>query len=60
MALLKVKRMQAEIISIGTELVLGKIVNTNAGYLSREVAALGIDLFYQTTVGDNKLRLFTV
>lgn len=60
MALLKVKRMQAEIISIGTELVLGKIVNTNAGYLSRKLAALGIDLFYQTTVGDNKLRLFTV
>ncbi len=52
--------MQAEIISIGTELVLGKILNTNASYLSKELAALGIDLFYQTTVGDNKLRLFTV
>lgn len=52
--------MQAEIISIGTELILGKIVNTNARYLSRELSNLGIDLFYQTTVGDNKLRLLTV
>lgn len=52
--------MQAEIISIGTELVLGKIVNTNAGYLSKKLASLGIDLFYQTTVGDNRPRLFAV
>ena len=52
--------MQAEIISIGTELLLGKRVNTNATYLSKKLAGLGIDLFYQTTVGDNRTRLFTV
>lgn len=49
--------MNAEIISIGTELLLGHIVNTNAAYLSRELAMLGIDLYYQTTVGDNPARL---
>lgn len=52
--------MQAEIVSIGTELLLGKTVNTNATYLSKKLAGLGIDLFYQTTVGDNRTRLFTV
>lgn len=52
--------MQAEIISIGTELILGKTVNTNASYLSKKLASLGIDLFYHTTVGDNRMRLFTV
>ncbi len=52
--------MQAEIVSIGTELLLGKTVNTNAACLSRKLCALGIDLFYQTTVGDNRGRLFTV
>lgn len=52
--------MQAEIVCIGTELLLGKIINTNAAYLSSHLAALGIDHFYQTTVGDNQIRLFTV
>ncbi|MCX5678513.1 MAG: competence/damage-inducible protein A [Candidatus Omnitrophica bacterium] len=49
--------MRAEIISIGTELLLGHILNTNAAYLSRKLAELGIDLYYQTTVGDNPERL---
>ncbi len=49
--------MKAEIISIGTELLLGHIVNTNAAYLSRKLSGLGIDLYYQTTVGDNPERL---
>ncbi len=49
--------MRAEIISVGTELLLGHCVNTNAAYLSRELARLGIDSFYQTTVGDNQNRL---
>ena len=52
--------MHAEIVAIGTELLLGKTVNTNASYLSKKLASLGIDLFYQTTVGDNRTRLFTV
>ncbi|MFH1245639.1 MAG: competence/damage-inducible protein A [Candidatus Omnitrophota bacterium] len=51
--------MQAEIVSIGTELLLGKTINTNAAYLSKHLATLGIDHFYQTTVGDNQIRLFT-
>ncbi len=45
--------MVAEIISVGTELLLGDIVNTNAQYISKELAKLGIDLYFQTTVGDN-------
>ncbi|MFD0698310.1 competence/damage-inducible protein A [Paenibacillus sp. GCM10027628] len=49
--------MKAEIVAVGTELLLGQIVNTNAQFLSRECAALGIDIFYQTVVGDNEQRL---
>lgn len=52
--------MKAEIISIGTELLLGHIVNTNAAYLSRNLAEIGIDLYYQTTVGDNPERLIHI
>lgn len=50
-------RMRAEIVSIGTEILLGHIINTNAAYLSKKLAALGIDLYYQTAVGDNPARL---
>jgi nicotinamide-nucleotide amidase len=49
--------MIAEIISTGTELLLGQIVNTNAQYISARLASLGIHLFFQTTVGDNRLRM---
>ncbi|MCQ9207970.1 MAG: competence/damage-inducible protein A [Omnitrophica bacterium] len=52
--------MQAEIVCIGTELLLGRIVNSNAAYLSKKLASLGIDVFHHTTVGDNHTRLFTV
>lgn len=45
--------MVAEIISVGTEILLGNIVNTNAQYISKELAKLGIDLYFQTVVGDN-------
>ena len=45
--------MTAEIISVGTELLLGNILNTNAQYLSRELAALGITVRRQSTIGDN-------
>jgi molybdenum cofactor synthesis domain-containing protein len=47
----------AEILCVGTELLLGDIVNTNAAYLSRELAALGIPVYRQTVVGDNPERL---
>ncbi len=47
----------AEIISVGTELLLGNILNTDAQFLSQELSALGINVFYQTVVGDNPQRL---
>lgn len=49
--------MVVELISVGTELLLGNIVNTNAAFLSEECARLGLDCFYQTVVGDNEKRL---
>jgi nicotinamide-nucleotide amidase len=53
------KNMKAEIIAVGTELLLGQIVNTNAQFLARECAALGINVYYQTVVGDNEERLLS-
>ena len=47
----------AEIISVGTELLLGDIVNTDAAFISRRLAALGISQYHQSTVGDNSGRL---
>lgn len=49
--------MKAEILCVGTELLLGDIVNTNAAFLSRELARLGINVYHQTVVGDNSDRL---
>ena len=49
--------MRAEIISTGTELLLGQIVDTNAAYLSKVLSELGIDLLHRTTVGDNEGRI---
>ena len=49
--------MSAELISVGTELLMGNIVNTNAQYISQRLADLGIDCYLQTTVGDNHDRL---
>ncbi len=49
--------MRAEIISTGTELLLGQIDDTNATYLARQLRDLGIDLFFRTTVGDNEQRI---
>lgn len=50
--------MIVELISVGTELLMGNIVNTNAAYLSEKLAALGLSVFYETTVGDNPQRLY--
>ena len=49
--------MRAEIISVGTELLLGQIVDTDAAYLSKLLPQFGIDLHYRVTVGDNESRL---
>lgn len=51
--------MNAEIMAVGTELLLGDIVNTNAQYLAKELALLGFGIYRQTTVGDNEDRLKT-
>ena len=47
----------AELISVGTELLLGNILNTDARFLSRELSKLGMNVYYQTVVGDNPERL---
>ncbi|MBQ4061731.1 MAG: competence/damage-inducible protein A [Christensenellaceae bacterium] len=49
--------MKAEILCVGTEILLGDIVNTNAAYIARELARIGIDLYHQSVVGDNPDRL---
>jgi nicotinamide-nucleotide amidase len=49
--------MKAEILSIGTELLLGQIVDTNANYLAQQLPALGLDLYYVSSIGDNLGRL---
>ncbi|MBE3570546.1 MAG: competence/damage-inducible protein A [Bacillales bacterium] len=51
--------MNAEIIAVGSELLLGQIVNTNAQFLSRHLAEMGVNVFYQTVVGDNSSRLLS-
>lgn len=52
--------MQAEIISVGTEILLGDVVDTNASYIAQRLALLGIDLFRKIVVGDNRERLSKV
>ena len=49
--------MDAEIIAVGSELLLGQIVNTNGRFLSQQFAEIGINVFYHTVVGDNDRRL---
>lgn len=49
--------MRAEIISIGTELLLGEIIDTNAAWLAQQLAAIGVDVYFRTTVGDNVNRI---
>jgi nicotinamide-nucleotide amidase len=52
--------MNAEIIAVGSELLLGQIANTNAQYLSRELADIGINVYFHSVVGDNRDRLRSV
>ena len=49
--------MKAEIMSIGTELLLGEIVDTNTPYLANQLSVLGIDVYFTSAVGDNSARL---
>lgn len=49
--------MHTEIIAVGTEILLGQIINTNAAFVARRLAGMGIDVYHQTVVGDNSQRL---
>ncbi len=49
--------MNAEIISIGTELLLGEIVDTNSAHIARILRNIGLNIFFTTTVGDNEVRI---
>ena len=52
--------MIVELVSVGTELLLGNIVNTNTQFLAEQCAALGLSMYHQVTVGDNEERLAEV
>ena len=49
--------MTAELISVGTEILMGNILNTNAKYLAEKCAGMGYEVLYQTSVGDNPERM---
>lgn len=49
--------MKAEIITIGTELLLGQIIDTNAAFIAQQLANIGFDVYKKTTVGDNEIRI---
>src|SRR5688572_18712934 len=49
--------MNAEIIAVGSELLLGQIVNSNAQFISKNLADIGVNVFYHTVAGDNEKRL---
>lgn len=50
-------KVNAEIIAVGSELLLGQIVNTNAQFISQKLAEIGVNVYYHTVVGDNASRL---
>ncbi|HEM5059994.1 TPA: competence/damage-inducible protein A [Streptococcus suis] len=52
--------MKAELIAVGTEILTGQIINTNAQFLSEKCAELGIDVYFHTAVGDNENRLLSI
>ena len=52
--------MRSEVVAVGSELLLGQIDDTNSSWIGRELAAVGIDSYYQTKVGDNLARMVEV
>jgi len=54
------QRVKAEIIAIGTEILLGEIIDTNSAYIAQRLPELGIDLLYKSVVGDNMGRIVEV
>ena len=53
-------KMIAELVAVGTEILLGNIVNTNSAYLSEKCAQLGLSVYYESVVGDNRDRMKAV
>ena len=53
----RLEKMITELVAVGTEILLGNIVNTNSAYLAEKCAQLGLSLYYQTVVGDNEQRM---
>src|SRR5579863_5078594 len=49
--------MRAEIVAVGTELLLGQVIDTNSSYIAEQLAMAGIDCQFQTRVGDNEARI---
>ena len=49
--------MHGEIICVGTELLLGDIIDTNSAFLSKELSKYGIDIYYISSIGDNNARI---
>lgn len=49
--------MKAEIIAVGTEVLMGQVVNSNAAFISEELSKLGVDVYFHTVVGDNPIRM---
>lgn len=52
--------MQVEIVTIGTELLLGKVIDTNAAHIAQKLAAIGLDIYCKTTIGDNERRITSI
>jgi nicotinamide-nucleotide amidase len=52
-----VDNINAEIIAIGTEILLGEITDTNSVYIAQKLRAIGINLYFMTSVGDNERRI---
>ncbi|MCX6046109.1 MAG: competence/damage-inducible protein A, partial [Chloroflexi bacterium] len=52
--------LNAEIVTTGTEILLGEIVDTNAAWIAQQLREAGVNLYYKTTVGDNEARIRTV
>src|SRR5690606_25387548 len=53
----EVPSLRAEIVTTGTEILLGDIVDTNAAWIAQQLREIGVNLYYKTTVGDNEERL---
>ena len=52
--------LKAEIVTTGTEILLGEIVDTNATWIAQQLREVGVNLYFKTTVGDNEARIRTV